>query len=133
VQTGFYPTDGGLRLVDARGPAYKLTERFTPPQAAGGVVTYRLRRIQGSVAAARVTTTVIRTRVGRGGVATLRFRLPPVGEFSPQAGVQVSESFGGTQFAAARPTFGDFALEELPKFHGPSLVQFSPPCSPRRC
>jgi hypothetical protein len=130
VQDGFFIVHGGLRLVDAGGPFYKLTERFVPPEAAGGVVTYSIRRLKGPATA---RATVIRTRLSRAAVATLRFRLPPVGEFAPEAEYAVSWSFGGTRFAAARPTFSDFGLDEFPAVRGKSAVQFSAPCDPRRC
>jgi hypothetical protein len=128
VQMGFYPKARGLRITDFRGPTYRVTERFIPPEAVGGILKVVIRRVRKRAPAIRVTT-----RIGPGGVATVGLRLPPLGEYAENAVYAATASFAGTKFAAPRAPFPAFALAELPEFHGRSELQFVPPCLPHRC
>jgi hypothetical protein len=105
-----------------------LTERFIPPEAAGGVVTFVIRRRDK-----RAPVMHVSTRVRRGGVASLRLRLPRVGPFAAPALYSGAVSFAGTQFAAPRSSIPAFLLAEQPAVGGRSELQFGPPCLPHRC
>jgi hypothetical protein len=125
VQEGFY--GAGWRLADTRGPTYRLIGHLIPPQSAGGILTVVLRQAGRHGHPVR-----IRTRIGRGGRATVNFRLPRLGP-AGVAGFRVYVSFGGTRLAAARGSFLELGLEAFATAGGRVDVKFPPPCSPRSC
>ena len=128
VKKGFYgPDRGAARLSDPRGPAYRLTERLDP-LAAGGVLTVTFRRSDRRARPLRV-----RTRIPRGGLASIGFRLPRLGAGQTTATFRVSLAFAGTRFVAARRSFLDLVLVATRAPGGRVSVQFPPPCAPRRC
>lgn len=128
VKKGFYgPDRGAARLSDARGPTYRLTERLDP-LSAGGVLTVTFRRSDRRARPVRV-----RTRIRRGGLASIRFRLPRLGAGQTIAAFGVSLSFAGTRYVAARRSFLDLALVATRAPGGRVGIQFPPPCAPRRC
>jgi len=127
VQMGFYgPGRGDMRLVDPRGPTYLITQRLDPPTA-GGILTVTFRR------ADRRARMRVRTRIRRGGLASIRFRLPRLRSGQPGTGYLASLSFAGTRFVAARRSFPDFSLVALRARGGRVDIHFPPPCPPRRC
>jgi hypothetical protein len=127
VQTGFYrPPAGQTRLVDARGPVYRMTERFDP-LTAGGKLTVEFRRFGTR------QRTRIRTRIGRGGLASFRFTLPRLRAGELGAHYVEYLSFAGTQLVAARPAFGDVAIDAVRSPGGRVDLQFTAPCQLRRC
>lgn len=128
VKKGFYgPPRGATRLSDPRGPTYRLTERLDP-LAAGGVLTVTFRRSDRRARRVRV-----RTRVRRGGLASIRFRLPRLGAGQTTARFVESLSFAGTRLVAARRSFADLVLVVTRAPGGRLDAQFPPPCAPRRC
>jgi len=125
VQKGFY--DGPARLVDPRGPAYLLTERLDP-STAGGIlgVTFRV--------GARGPRARVRTRVRRGGLAVIRFRLPRLPAGATYRRSVIWFSFAGTRFVAGRPSFPVVGLVVRRKRGGRVDVRFSGRyCRPLRC
>jgi hypothetical protein len=128
VQTGFYrPKDGDTRLTDARGPVYRMRLRFDP-LTAGGLLTVELRRFGKPKQRTR-----IRLRIRRGGIAAFNFRLPRLGPSEFGAHYVEYLTFGGTQLVAARPAFGDVAMDATPTPSGRVDLQFTAPCALHRC
>lgn len=127
VQKGFYQLHGALRLLDARGSSVRLTDRLYP-ETAGGVLVVVFRRVGKAAPPVQV-----RTRIGSGGLAALRFRLPPVARDGPPAFFVGIVAFGGTSFVAARSPFRAIFLEADPGPGGRVGVRFTPPCAPRSC
>jgi hypothetical protein len=128
VQNSFFPpADGGVRLVDPRGPTYRMTERFDP-LTAGGILTVVLRRADKREAPVR-----IRTRIRRGGVASVRFRVPFVAASDDFAGFAESIGFGGTRFVASRGLLRDLSIGAQRTSSGRLDLSFPAPCAPLRC
>jgi hypothetical protein len=128
VQTGFYrPADGNTRLTDARGPAYRMSLRLDP-LTAGGLLTVELRRFGRSK-----QRTKIKVRIRRGGIASFSFRLPRLTANEFDAHYVEYLTFGGTQLVAARPAFGDVAIDATRTSTGRVDLQFTAPCAPHRC
>jgi hypothetical protein len=129
VQTGFFrPKDGETRLTDARGPVFGMRLKFDP-LTAGGRLTVEFRRFGNPKRRTR-----IRLRIGPGGVASFRFRLPRLGSNATGAHYVEYLTFGGTEFVAARRAFGDVGIDAIASPHGRVSLQFTaPPCAPHRC
>jgi hypothetical protein len=104
-----------------------MTQRFNP-NTAGGKLTVVFRRI-----GRRGPSVTLRTRIGRGGLASLRFQLPRLSRREVNAGFLESISFGGTRFVAARRSFGDHTLVAFHTLSGRVDVEFPPPCGFTRC
>jgi hypothetical protein len=128
VHTGFLrPADGAVRVVDPRGPTYKMTERFNP-LTAGGVLTVVIRRSGKREAPVR-----FKTRIGRGGVASFKFRVPFVAASDDFAGFIESIGFDGTRFVASRAPFPDLGITAARTSSGRLDLSFPAPCSAFRC
>jgi hypothetical protein len=128
VQTGFYrPADGNTRLTDARGPVYRMSLKLDP-LTAGGRLTVELRRFGKPKQRTR-----IKLRIRRGGVAAFSFRLPRLGPNEFDAHYVEYLTFGGTQLVAARPAFGDVAIDAISTARGRVDLEFTAPCAPHRC
>jgi hypothetical protein len=128
VQTGFLrPADGAVRLVDPRGPTYRMAERFNP-LTAGGVLTVVIRRSGKREASVR-----LKTRIRRGGLASFKFRVPFVAGSDDFASFIESIGFGGTRFIASRAPFGDLGITAQRTPSGRLDLSFPAPCSALRC
>jgi hypothetical protein len=128
VQTGFLrPADGDVRLVDPRGPTYKMTERFNA-LTAGGVLTVIIRRSGKREAPVR-----FKTRIRRGGVASFKFHVPFVASTDDFAGFIESIGFSGTRFIAGRAPFPDLGITAARTSSGRLDLSFPAPCSAFRC
>lgn len=127
VKTGFFDfAIGASRLLDARGPVYRLRTRVYTRESAGSVLTLRF-HVRGRRGGQR-----LRVRIPRSGIIDVRLRGPSV---PPRGGavVDLSAGFPGNRRVAPRsahPALG-FVIER--GFSGPATMQFRTPCLPRRC
>jgi hypothetical protein len=127
VKTGFFDfAIGASRLLDVRGPVYRLRTRVYTRESAGTVLALRF-HVRGRRGGQR-----LRVRIPRSGIIDVRLRGPMVPP-GAAVGVSLSTRFPGNRRVAPRPEHAALGFVIEGGFDQPATIRFPEPCAPRRC
>lgn len=127
VKTGFFDfAIGASRLLDVRGPVFRLRTRVYTRESAGTVLRLRF-HVRGRGGGQR-----LRVRVPRSGIIDVRLRGPSIPP-GAAVGMSLSTRFPGNRRVAPRPEHAALGFVVERNFVGPATIRFAEPCAPRRC